>query len=93
MDNKRTERTPCKYFRYGSEDHLVAKFPKPPKWNKKRKNKVSFSERGNCASQKECDNGENNKNQKIYASMARMSDNDKCSSGSFGDSSQLPNWL
>ena len=25
--------------------------------------------------------------------MARMSENDKCPSGSFGDSSQLTNWI
>ena len=39
-----------------------------------------------------CDNGENKSDQKIYASMARMSDNDKFPCGSFGDSSQLTNW-
>ena len=33
----------------------------------------------NCA----CNNGENNSDQKIYASMERMSDNDKCPSGHF----------
>ena len=30
----------------------------------------------------------NNSDQKIYASMARMSNNDECPSGNFGDSSQ-----
>ena len=30
-ENKRTERTPCKYFRCGYEDHLIAKFQNPPK--------------------------------------------------------------
>ena len=30
-DNRRTERTPLKCFRYGFEDHLIAKFPNPPK--------------------------------------------------------------
>ena len=29
----------------------------------------------------------------MYASMARMSDNDECPSGNFGDSSQLTNWV
>ena len=29
----------------------------------------------------------------IYASMERMSGNDKCPSGNFGDSSQLTNWI
>ena len=40
---------------------------------------------------KECNNGKNRKHQKIYASVARMSDNDKCPSRNFGDSSQLTN--
>ena len=39
------------------------------------------------------DNGKNNSDQKIYASMARMSRNDKFPSESFGDSSQLTNWI
>ena len=39
------------------------------------------------------DNGENNSDQNIYASMARMSGNDECSSGKFGDSSQLTNYI
>ena len=29
----------------------------------------------------------------MYASMARMSGNDECPSGNFGDSSQLTNWI
>ena len=29
----------------------------------------------------------------IYAYMARMSGNDKCTSGKFGDSSQFTNWI
>ena len=35
----------------------------------------------------------NNSNQKIYASMARMSGNDKYTSENFGDRSQLTNWI
>ena len=73
-DNRQTERTPRKYFRCGSEDHLIAKFPKPPKENEKQRNQVYFNGKGNRA----CDNGENNSDQKIYASMARMSVNDEC---------------
>ena len=34
-DNRRTERTSRKCFTYGSKDHLIVKFPKPPKDNKK----------------------------------------------------------
>ena len=40
-----------------------------------------------------CDNGENNSDHKIDASMARMSSNDECPSENFGDSLQLTNWI
>ena len=43
---------PVKYFRCGSEDHLIAKFTKPPKENEKRGHQVRFSERGNNSFQK-----------------------------------------
>ena len=89
LDSRRTERTPRKCFRCGSEYHLIAKFPNPPKYNEKRRNHVRFNERGNCA----CDNGENNSDQKIYASTARMFGNDECPSGNFGDSLQLTNCI
>ena len=51
--------------------------------------KVRFNEKGNRA----CNNGENISDQKIYASMARMSSNDERSSENYGDSSQLTNWI
>ena len=51
-DNKRTECTPRKCFRCGSEDPLIAKFPKPPKYNEKWQKQIRFSERCNHASQK-----------------------------------------
>ena len=89
MDNICTEHTPWKCFRCGSQDHLIAKFPKPPKEKYKRQNKVRFNEKGNRA----CDNGKNNSNQEIYAFMACMSDNDEFPSGNFGDSLQLTNWI
>ena len=88
-NNKQTERTPRKCFRCGSEDHLIVKFPKPPKENQKHRKKVSFNEKVNRA----YDNGKNNSDQKIYAYMACMSDNEGCPSGNFGDSSQLTNWI
>ena len=88
-DNKRTERTPRKCFRYGSEDHLIARFLKPPKENDKRQKKVRLNEKGNCACHKE----ENNSDQKIYEFMARMSGNDECPSRNLGDSSQLTNQI
>ena len=83
------ERTFRKFFRCGSEDHLISKCPKPPKDNQKRRKQVRLNEKGNCA----CDNGKNKSDQKIYASMARIFGNDECPSGSFGDSSQLTNWI
>ena len=76
-------------FRCGSEEHLIAKFPKPPKENEKQKNQVHFNEKGNFA----FNNRKNNSDQKIYASMARMSVNDECPSGNYGDSLQLTNWV
>ena len=56
-----TEHTPHTWFRCGSEDHLISECWKPPKDNDKRQKQVRFSERGNCASQKECKNGDNDK--------------------------------
>ena len=74
--NRRTERTPWKCFRCGSEDHMIAKCPNPPKDNEKRRKQVRFNEKGNRA----CDKGNNKSDQKIYVSMARMSGNDECPS-------------
>ena len=83
LDNRRTERTPRKWFRWGSEDHLIAKFPKPPKDNEKNQKKAILNEKGNL----ECNNGDNNSDQNIYAYMAQMSGNDEYPSGKIGDSS------
>ena len=63
---RNTERPPRKRFRCGSEDHMIAKCPKPPKDNEKRQKHVRFNEKVNRA----CDNDENNDDHKIYASMA-----------------------
>ena len=86
-DNRQEKRTPRKCFRCGSEDHLIAKCPKAPKENKKRRRQVQYNKRGNRA----CNNGKNNSDQKIYASMAHMSGNKECLRGNFGDTSQLTN--
>ena len=43
---------------------------KPPKENEKQQKKFHFNERGNCAPQKESQNGDNNNDHKIYALMA-----------------------
>ena len=83
------ERPPRKCFRCESEDHMITKFPNPPKGNEKRRRQVHFNEKGNRA----CDNGKNNDDHKIYASMARMSSNDEHKSEKYGDSSQLTNWI
>ena len=64
--NRHMERPPWKCFRCGSEDHMVAKFPKPQKDNEKRQRRVCFNEKGNRA----CDNSKNSDDHKIYASMA-----------------------
>ena len=66
---------------------MITKCPKSPKDNEKGRKQVHFNEKGNRA----CDNGENNNDHKIYASMARMSSNDECKSEKYGDSSQLTN--
>ena len=87
--NRQMERTIRKCFRCGSEDHMIAKCPNPPKDNKKRRKKVHFNEKGNRA----CDNGENDDDHKIYASMARMSSDDERESIEYGDSLQLTNWI
>ena len=83
------ERPHRKCFRCVSEDHMIARCTKPSKDNKNRRNQVRFNEKGNLA----CNNGENNNDQKIYASMAQMSSNDERSIEKYGDSSQLTNWI
>ena len=91
MDKQQTELTPCKCFRCGSVDRLIAKCPIPFKDNKKLRKTVRFNERGNHASQIYSEDSDNYNNQKIYASMAWMSGNDKSSSRYVGDSSKLTN--
>ena len=41
-DNRQTERTSRKCFRCGYEDHLIEKFPNPPKDNEKRRKQLHF---------------------------------------------------
>ena len=84
LENRQTERTHRKCFRCGSKDQLIEKCPKQTKYNEKRVNQVCFNEKGN----RTCRKRKNTSDQKIYASMARMSGNDKCPSGNFGDSLQ-----
>ena len=88
-ENRQTEQTPWKYIICGSEDYIIVKCPKSPKYNEKRRKQEHFNEKGNCAYA----NGKKNSNQKIYASMTRMYVIDECPSGNFGDSLQLTNWI
>ena len=60
LDNRRTERTPWKCFRYGSQDHLIANFLKPLKYEKLQK-QVPFNKNVNHA----CNNGKNTSDQNI----------------------------
>ena len=85
--NTSSERTPRKCYRCGYEDHMIAKCPKPPKYNKKQRKQVHFNEKGDRA----CDNSENDNDHKIYTSRARMSSDDERKSGEYGDSLQLTN--
>ena len=68
---------------------MIAKFPKPPKDSEKRRKSEKSKERGNRA----CDNSDDDNDLKVYASMARMSSDDKHKSKDYGDSSQLTNWI
>ena len=66
---------------------MIAKCPKPLKDSEKRRKSVRLNEKGNRA----CNNGEDDNDHKIYASMARMSSDDERESKEYGDSSQLTN--
>ena len=87
--NRNLERPTRKCFRCGSEDHMIAKCPKPPKDNEKRRKQVHFNSKVNRA----CNNGKDNDDHKIYTSMARMSIDDKRKIVKYGNSSQLTNWI
>ena len=87
--NSNSEHPPRKCLRCGSEDHMISKCTKPPKDNEKRRKQVHFNEKVNRA----CENGEDNDDHKIYASMARMSSDDERKSVKYGDSSPLRNCI
>ena len=63
------------------------------RYMEKRRQQVRFSERGNHTLQKECENGDNDNDQKIYAYIALMYGNHEITSKYFGDSSQLTNCI
>ena len=68
---------------------MIAKCPKPPKYGEKKRKKVSFKEKGNSAK----DNRNDDNDLKVYASMARISNDDVSGKKYFGDSSKLTNWI
>ena len=86
--NINSERPARKFYRCGSEDHLIAKFPKPPKDSEKIRKSGKCKEKVNRA----CDNSDDDNDLKVYASMARMSSYDKRENKDYGDSLQLTNW-
>ena len=89
--NKNLECPARKCFRCGSEDHMIAKCPNPPKDIEKRCKSEKSKEKGNLA----CDNRNDDDELKVYASMARMSNDDKHKYIDYGHSSQLTNriWI
>ena len=52
---------------------MIVNFPKPPKDGEKRRKSVRFNEKRNRA----CNNDEDDNDHNIYASMARMTSDDK----------------
>ena len=78
-----------KCYRCGSEDHLIVKCPKPPKDSEKKLKSDKSKEKGNRA----CDNSDDENDLKVYASMARTSNDDVSKNNDYGDSSQLTNWI
>ena len=68
---------------------MIAKCPKPPKDSEKRRKSEKYKEKGNFA----CDNSDDDNDLKIYASMARMSNNGKRENKDYGDSSKFTNWI
>ena len=68
---------------------MIAKCPKAPKDNDKRRKSVRFNEKGDRA----CNNGEDDNDHNIYASMALMSSDDESKSKEYGVSSKLTNWV
>ena len=89
LSNKNSDRPSWKCFRCGSEYHLIAKYPKSPKYSEKRRNSDKSKEKGN----REKDSSDDDDDLKVYTSMAQMSNDDKRENKDYGDSSQLTNWI
>ena len=73
LSNKNANRPTRKCFRCGSEDHLIAKCPKTPKDSEKRCKSDKAKGKGNSAK----DNSDGDNDLKVYASIARMSNDEK----------------
>ena len=87
--NENLDRPARKFFRCGSEDHLIVKCPKPPKYSEKRRKSDKAKEKGNSAK----DNSDDDNDLKVYASMARISNDDIIENKDYGNSSQLTNCI
>ena len=87
--NKNSDCPARKCFRCGSEDHLITECPKPPKDGKKKRNSDKSKEKGNSAKY----NSDDDDDLKVYASMARMSNDDVRENKNYGDSLQSTNWI
>ena len=83
LSNRNSDRPARKFFRCGSEDHLIAKCPKPPKDSEKRRKSDKSKEKGNSAK----DNSDDDDELKVYASMERISSDDVSKNKYYGDSS------
>ena len=70
--NRTSDHPPRKCFRCGSEGHMIAKCPKPPKDSEKRRKSERSKGKSNCA----CDNSYDDNDHKIYEYMAQMSSDD-----------------
>ena len=66
---------------------MIAKCPKPPKDSEKRRKFDISKEKGNSAK----DNSDDYDDLKVYASMARMSNDDVSKNKDYGNISQLTN--
>ena len=68
---------------------MIAKCPKPPKDSDKRHKSKKSKKKVNRA----CDNSNDENDLKVYASMARISSDDKRENKDYGNSLQLTNWI
>ena len=68
---------------------MIAKFPKPPKDSVKIRKSEKSKEKGNRA----FDNSNDDNDLKVYASITRMSSDDKRENKDYGNISQLTNFI